>query len=118
MMVDITERLRLNATDWLFGNTAVAAMKEILKLRNQIVGIESDNTQKPIPLTETQMAELWRLRSTAKELTERIANLESVLWMSLDALKELAPHETVGQHFSNKCSCDAIAKIKEVLGCE
>ena len=35
-MVDITERLRLNEDDWLFGNTARTARREITTLREKL----------------------------------------------------------------------------------
>lgn len=39
-MVDITERLRLNGTDWVFGDTAITALKEIQQLRIRVAQLE------------------------------------------------------------------------------
>ena len=50
------------------------------------------------------------------EQQARIAQLEEALKVARDALKELSPEETLGQHFSNNCSCAAINKINEVIG--
>ena len=51
-----------------------------------------------------------------KDMQARIAQLEEALKVARDALKELSPEETLGQHFSNNCSCNAINKINEVIG--
>ena len=42
MAVDITERLRLNLDDWVFGNTARDAMKEIASLKAQLAECKKD----------------------------------------------------------------------------
>ena len=57
-----------------------------------------------------------KLRTTITEQQARIAQLEEALKVARDALKELSPEETLGQHFSNNCSCAAINKINEVIG--
>jgi len=41
-MVDILERLRLNEDDWVFGNTASTAKKEIISLRQQLTEAQKD----------------------------------------------------------------------------
>lgn len=52
-MVDITERLRLNEDDWLFGNTARTARKEIIKLRGFLKVVEEALEKARIELIET-----------------------------------------------------------------
>lgn len=40
---------------------------------------------------------------------------KQVIEQALGALEELCKHETLGQHYSNKCCCNAIDALKEAV---
>jgi hypothetical protein len=51
---------------------------------------------------------------TPEDLVKRNMS-KAVMQQALDVLEELCKHETVGQHFSNKCCCRAIEAIEAEL---
>ena len=118
-MVDIVERLRLNGTDWVFGDTAIVALKEINKLRStvseqaeRIKQLEFDNAEltkalrvgnikelqaegkHPAPCAKFCEATAFRIdeRRLNRQITEardRIVQLEA----ALQELLRVAPSE-------------------------
>ena len=94
-MVDITERLRLNATDWIFGDTAITALKEINTLRQRVAELEG-----LIDLDVFSLAESNDL------LRQRVAELEMLL-------AEAYAEEWEQEYYKVSKERDALKKLYE-----
>ena len=88
MSVDVVERLRLNENDWLFGQTARDARREIITLREQVEKLTKERDElhrafnQPVPQSEWE-----KMQEQLAALAEQNAKMRKALtkWRYLDS---------------------------------